>query len=219
MAIAADWEERFQKLVRVSPPDVAAVWALIVECMEDDEQLSHTFNAVLKMHRAPHEWRRDLRQDLAERLAETIGACPNLNLNRRLPAVSPARWFYGVVDNLCKELLKQKWTNERRNGNGTAERVGDDSTISPDAAAASHSVAFERACELQRASADAEDAALDVQAFLNECDDWTRNVLVAYLGDLRVRNVEKELGVAHATAWRAVNEALSRLRERMEAYR
>jgi DNA-directed RNA polymerase specialized sigma24 family protein len=116
-------------------------------------------------------------------------------------------------------LLDGKWTNERRNGSVATPVVDDESPTWPGPAAAPQTLAFQHACQRQRASADAQDAVLDVQAFLNVCDEWTRNVLVAYLADLRVRNVEKELGVAHSTAWRAVNEALSRLRERLEAYR
>jgi hypothetical protein len=56
MATALDWENRFDEHARLSPSDERGTWRLIAECLEDNDAFTHTFNAVLKEHRAPHGW-------------------------------------------------------------------------------------------------------------------------------------------------------------------
>ena len=113
MGIAADWEKRFNEFVRTSPHDRRGIWALIVECLEDDDALSHTFNAVLKAHAAPRVWCEDLRQDLALRLIKSLDRRPNLNLDHRRTEIPPAAWIYSVIDKLCAEVgwSKTCWNN------------------------------------------------------------------------------------------------------------
>ena len=214
MATAADWNDRFDELTATLPPDGRAIWTLIVECMEDNNELAHTFNAVLKTRGVPRRCREDLRQDLALSLVETIRTSPNLNLHHRWPGVTAAGWLYGVIDKLCADLLRSNWAKERRHVNGAAASPDGGVPIANDVLAEESKTVDEH----QLASFDAVDAVFDLRAFLAACDDWTRRVVLAFLVDFRVRTVATELDIPYATAWRAVREVERQLRERMDGY-
>jgi len=222
MAIALDWEARFDEQACHSPPDGRGIWNLVAECLEDNDALTHTFNAVLKSHgMSCHERqkREDCRQDLAARLAVEIRRCPNLNLHHRVPGASAAAWFHGVIDHLCDELQREKWGKDRPHSSLDVAEVEvefEESAGGNPGEVRSQLLADAR--ERQHLFDDAEDAVLDVREFLTVCDEWTRRVLLAYLTDLHVRTVEQELGLPYPTAWRAVNKAETQLREWLSDY-
>jgi hypothetical protein len=215
MVASTDWEDRFSEFVRNSPHDTCGIWALIVECMGDDDSLSHTFNAVLKARGAPRVWCQDLRQDLALCLIQRIRGRPTLNLDHRRTGIPPAVWFYGVIDKLCSEVLRAKRRREPPLISLDGPSANEDD---PDGNDSLRREPFEAARHAQRVRQFAVDVALDLHEALAGFDDWTRMLLRAYLVDLRVLSVVAELKLPYATAWRTVWEAKGILRSKLRAY-
>jgi len=215
MVASTDWEDRFNEFVRNSPHDTCGIWALIVECMGDDDSLSHTFNSVLKARGAPRVWCQDLRQDLALCLIQRIRGRPTLNLDHRRTGIPPVVWFYGVIDKLCSEVLRAKRRREPPLISLDGRLADDDD---PDWNESPSREPFEAARHAQRVRQLAVDMALDLHGALAGFDDWTRTLLRAYLVDLRVLSVVADLKIPYMTAWRAVREAECSLRRKLRAY-
>ena len=218
MATAADWEDRFNRLVRLSPGDGNGIWALIVECMGDDASLTRTFNAALRRHAVPHASWVEMRQALALRLVNCIQARPHLNLHHRWPSVTAAAWFHAVINKLCDAEMRARRTRHRRHLSLDELLVKAQSARSEDDDIEMRHGTVEHSCENQGACQIAADTAQDLAQALGKCDRTTISVIVAYAKDHHVQTVADELKVSYATAWRKVKQAQKLLRQLLPGY-
>jgi DNA-directed RNA polymerase specialized sigma24 family protein len=216
MATALDWEDRFCEFVRVSPHDGRGIWALIAECMEDDDALTRTFNAILKARHVPRDDREDWRQELAEHLAEDIERHPDLNLDHRRRGIPAAAWFYCVIDHLCHDMLRAKHPK-------SAAQVSLDAVLAPggsltdDIAEVSDEL-FEAARVAQEERERLVDAGLDLDGALTACDASTAALIATVANDGSVEAVARVWHLSYATAWRKVKKARDKVRQLLGDY-
>ncbi|HEV3022302.1 MAG TPA: hypothetical protein VGX76_07530, partial [Pirellulales bacterium] len=221
MATAADWEERFHELVRVSPQDTRGAWALIAECLQDDEELSHSIRRLVRRRRLDDDDCDDVCQQVALSLLQLFRLHPEFGLARRRAGVAPSAWLRGVVRKLARKVIDRSW--HRRQAAARLECV-DSEPADVDAAHAHGELdmvavaIFEAARESQQTHDHAVDAAFDLERGLALCSEQTVKVIAAYSIDQRVQTVADELGMSYHAAWCAVRQAKRELARRLGGY-
>jgi DNA-directed RNA polymerase specialized sigma24 family protein len=210
MAIAADWEERFQDLVRVSPQDARAAWTLIAECLEDDEELSRTIRRAVRLRHLDEDDCDDVCQQVALSLLRVFRLHPELGLARRHRGVAPRAWLRGMVRKLVRKVIDRF----RRKRHATASLAGLDCESADADGAHEHgeldmlaTAIFKASRKNQQAHDDAVDFAIDLKCGLALCSAQTARVLAAYCKDQHVQTVADESGMSYCAAWSALQRA------------